>query len=54
MDKTPWETSLDKKNTQKQIFLETWDIQVLGNADGGGGCQIFQKKALRRCKVQCY
>ena len=29
-------------------------IQVLRNADGGGGCQIFQKKALRRCKVQCY
>ena len=28
-------------------------IQVLRNADGGGG-QIFQKKALRRCKVQCY
>ena len=27
---------------------------MLRNADGGGGCQIFQKKALRRCKVQCY
>ena len=26
-------------------------IQVLRNADGGGGCQIFRKKALRRCKV---
>ena len=29
-------------------------IQVLRNADGGGGCQIFWKKALRRCKVQHY
>ena len=29
-------------------------IQVLRNADGGGVCQIFRKKALRRCKVQCY
>ena len=30
-------------------------IQVLRNADrGGGGCQLFQKKALRRCKVQRY
>ena len=29
-------------------------IQVLRNADGGGGCQIFREKALRRCKVQCY
>ena len=30
-------------------------IQVLRNADGGGGRgQIFRKKALRRCKVQCY
>ena len=27
-------------------------IQVLRNADGVGGCQIFRKKALRRCKVQ--
>ena len=26
-------------------------IQVLCNADGGG-CPIFRKKALRRCKVQ--
>ena len=29
-------------------------IQVLRNADGGGGCQIFREKELRRCKVQCY
>ena len=29
-------------------------MQVLRNADGGGGCQIFGEKALRRCKVQCY
>ena len=29
-------------------------IQVLRNADGGGGCQIFRKKVLRRCKVQRY
>ena len=30
-------------------------IQVLRNTDGGGGgCQIFPKKALRRCKVQRY
>ena len=29
---------------------------MLRNADGGGGggCKIFQKKALRRCKDQCY
>ena len=27
---------------------------MLRNADGGGRCQIFRKKALRRCKVQCY
>ena len=29
-------------------------LQVLRNADGGGGCQILRKKALRRCKVQRY
>ena len=29
-------------------------IQVLRNADGGEGCQIFRKKALRRCKVHRY
>ena len=29
-------------------------IQVLRNADGGGGCQIFRGKTLRRCNVQCY
>ena len=29
-------------------------IQVLRNADGGGGCHIFWKKVLRRCNVQCY
>ena len=29
-------------------------IQVLRNTDGGGGCLIFWKKALRRCNVQCY
>ena len=29
-------------------------IQVLRNADGGGGGQFFRGKALRRCKVQCY
>ena len=28
---------------------------MLRNADGGGGgCKIFQKKALRRCKDQRY
>ena len=26
-------------------------IQVLRNADGGGGVTFFRKKALRRCKV---
>ena len=29
-------------------------IQVLRNADGGGGGLIFWKKALRRCNVQRY
>ena len=29
-------------------------IQVLRNADVGGVCQIFRKKALRRCKDQRY
>ena len=30
-------------------------IQVLRNAGGGGGCPIFrEKKALRRCNIQCY
>ena len=29
-------------------------IQVLRNAEGGGGCLIFWKKALRMCNVQCY
>ena len=31
-------------------------IQVIGIADGvgGGGCQIFREKTLRRCNVQCY
>ena len=27
---------------------------MLRNADGGGRCQIFQKKVLRRCKFQRY
>ena len=28
---------------------------MLRNADGdGGGGQVFQRKALRWCKVQCY
>ena len=27
---------------------------MLRNADGGGGCQIFWKKALRRYKVQWF
>ena len=27
---------------------------MLRNADGGGGCHIFQGKVLRRFKVQCY
>ena len=35
-------------------FVSQGAIQVLRNADGVRGCQIFQKKALRRCKVQCY
>ena len=26
-------------------------IQVLRNADGGGGVRIFRKKGLRKCKV---
>ena len=30
------------------------DIQVLRNADGGGGGSYFPEKALRRCNVQCY
>ena len=25
-------------------------VQVLRNADGGGGCQLFPKKALQRYK----
>ena len=29
-------------------------IQVLRNADGGGGVKFFGKKALRRCKIQRY
>ena len=29
-------------------------IQVLRNADGGGGCQVFRKIALRRCNIQRY
>ena len=29
-------------------------VQVVRNADGGGGCLIFWGKALRRCNVQCY
>ena len=41
------------------VFAMIGAIQVLRKADGGGGqswwgCQIFQKKALQRCKVQCY
>ena len=37
-------------------FKKFWlgAIQLLRNADGGGGCQIFLEKVLRRCKVQCY
>ena len=27
---------------------------VLRNADDGGGCQLFRKKALRRWKIQRY
>ena len=29
-------------------------IQVLRNAVGVGGCQLSQKKVLRRCRVQRY
>ena len=29
-------------------------IQVLRNADGGGGVSTFPEKTLCRCKVQCY
>ena len=29
-------------------------IQVLRNADGGGGVSDFLEKALRRCNVYCY
>ena len=36
-------------------YLTKGTIQVLRNADGGGGgCMIFGEKALRRCNVQCY
>ena len=37
-----------------RIEINIGAIQVLRNADGGGGCHIFWKKALRRCKVQRY
>ena len=40
-----------------EYFQDIWllgAIQVLRNVDGGGGCPIFWKKALRRCNVQCY
>ena len=37
-----------------QVILFPYFDHWLRNADGGGGCQIFRKKALRRCNVQCY
>ena len=41
---------------QQIINMYIGAIQMLRNADGGGGggCQIFREKALRRCNVQCY
>ena len=42
------ETGLKEDKTTKGA------IQLLRNAMGGGGCQLSQKNALRRCKVQRY
>ena len=39
-------------NVRSIFFLGA--IQVLRNADGVEGCEIFRKNALRRCMVQCY
>ena len=39
---------------EENISLRLGAIQVLRNADGGGGCLIFWKKALQRCNVQYY
>ena len=33
------------------MSCRTGAIQVLRDADGGGGFQFLRKKALRRCKV---
>ena len=43
---------LRRKSDRKPYVIGA--IQVLRNAEGGGGGQIFQKKALQRCKVQRY
>ena len=42
--------------TASMVVVSLGTIQVLRNADGGGGGGVsdFLKKALRRCKVQCY
>ena len=57
---TPDEYTAYKKKVLPMVRLYEYiiyalgAIQVLRNADGGGGCPVFWKKALRRCNVQCY
>ena len=48
--------SYEMGGTILSITVKEKDLgaKVLRNADGGGGCPIFWKKALRRCNVQCY
>ena len=52
MEKNSFIHELAARISHKKTHLGA--IQVLRNADGGGGCLIFWKKALRRCNVQCY
>ena len=53
------EANIKKQATSRGECMETCRgpfkryVTQMG-VGGGGGCQIFWKKALRRCKVQCY
>ena len=39
---------------KKHHFSDKGPFKCYVTQMGVGGCQIFRKKALRRCNVQCY
>ena len=48
------DTCTNKNYNEGLCVLIQGAIQVLRNADEGGGGSYFTEKALRRCNVQCY